>query len=304
MEQIEPFAEGFVLALAPEFVLVIGLFTLMIVPNMGNAKFRIPLTQIRVPWFFGGKRGKLDSDPRLPGLFATVFFTIAFGLTATSFVNGMVKTQIVTPSGTPMLQIDEFSRMFELIFFGALALASAASVNRLPATNRSDRSLNGLYNNRRQVDFYILLMTTGLGMAVVALAQDLFMLFIGLELASFSTYVLVSTDYRCSTSGRAPFSSLTCPLPLLQMEWNPSPSSPWACCSLALGSRSVPHRSTLLLRMLMQVQPHRSPVFWPLPAKRWVCSVCFVFFSRLPLQRQRMVRPYGWSPSVSCRSSR
>ena len=103
MEQIEPFAEGFVLALAPEFVLVIGLFTLMIVPNMGNAKFRIPLTQIRVPWFFGGKRGKLDSDPRLPGLFATVFFTIAFGLTATSFVNGMVKTQIVTPSGTPCL---------------------------------------------------------------------------------------------------------------------------------------------------------------------------------------------------------
>ena len=91
-----------------------------------------------------------------------------------------------------MLQIDEFSRMFELIFFGALALASAASVNRLPATRRSDRSLSGLYNNRRQVDFYILLMTTGLGMAVVALAQDLFMLFIGLELASFSTYVLVS----------------------------------------------------------------------------------------------------------------
>ena len=179
MERIEPFAEGFVLALAPEFVLVIGLFTLMIVPNMGDAKFRIPLTQIRVPWLLGGRRGKLDSDPRLPGLFATVFFTIAFGLTAMSFVNGMIKTQIVTPGGTVMLQIDEFSRMFELIFFGALALASAASVNRIPATSRADRSVNGLYNNRRQVDFYILLITTGLGMAVVALAQDLFMLFIG-----------------------------------------------------------------------------------------------------------------------------
>ena len=192
MERIEPFEEGFVLALAPEFVLVIGLFTLMIVPNMGNAKFRIPLTQIRVPWLLGGQRGKLDSDPRLPGLFATVFFTIAFGLTLVSFFGGMNKTQIITPGGTTMLQIDEFSRMFELIFFGALALASAASVNRNPATSRADRSLNGLYNNRRQVDFYILLITTGLGMAVVALAQDLFMLFIGLELASFSTYVLVS----------------------------------------------------------------------------------------------------------------
>ena len=31
MEQVEPFAEGFVLALAPEFVLVIGLFTLSLI---------------------------------------------------------------------------------------------------------------------------------------------------------------------------------------------------------------------------------------------------------------------------------
>ena len=76
MEKIVPFAEGFFIALAPEFVLVIGLFTLMIVPNMGNAKFRIPLTQIRVPWLLGGQRGNLDIDPRLPGLFATVIFKI------------------------------------------------------------------------------------------------------------------------------------------------------------------------------------------------------------------------------------
>ena len=191
METIEPFAEGFVLALAPEFVLVIGLFTLMIVPNLGDGKFRLPMSQIRVPWFMGGKRGKLDSDPRLPGLFATVFFTIAFLLAVVSFFGGMNKTQIVSGDNT-MLQIDEFSRMFELIFYGALALASAASVNRLPATSRSDRTPAGLYNNRRQVDFYVLLMTTGIGMSVVALAQDLFLLFIGLELASFSTYVLVS----------------------------------------------------------------------------------------------------------------
>ena len=36
------------------------------------------------------------------------------------------------------------------------------------------------------------MLTCGLGMSVVALAQDLFVLFIGLELASFSTYVLVA----------------------------------------------------------------------------------------------------------------
>ena len=60
MEKIEPFAQGFALALAPELVLVIGLFTLMIVPNLGDAKFRLPLTQIRIPWLLGGQRGNLD----------------------------------------------------------------------------------------------------------------------------------------------------------------------------------------------------------------------------------------------------
>jgi hypothetical protein len=84
METMQPFGDGFVTALAPELVLVIGMFTLMIVPNLGDAKFRIPLTQIRIPWFFGGKRGTLDSDPRLPGIFASMFFVIAFLLAALS----------------------------------------------------------------------------------------------------------------------------------------------------------------------------------------------------------------------------
>ena len=189
---IEPFAEGFVMALAPEFVLVIGLFTLILVPNMGDAKFRIPLTQIRIPWFLGGKRGTLDRDPRLPGLFASIFLTVSFLMALASFVGGMERVNITTANGTELFRVDEFSRMFEVIFYGALSLASIASIDRLPATSTADRSLSGLYNNRRQVDFYILLMTCGLGMSVVALSQDLFMLFIGLELASFSTYVLVA----------------------------------------------------------------------------------------------------------------
>lgn len=189
---MQPFDEGFVTTMAPEFVLVIGLFTLMVAPNLGDGKFRLPMTQIRLPYLFGGRRGKLDSDPRLPGIFASFFFIVAFFMALFSFVNGMNATAIVTENGTTLLKVDEFSRIFELIFYGALALASMASINRMPATTRSDRTNAGLYNNRRQVDFYILLITCGLGMSVVALAQDLFLLFIGLELASFSTYVLVS----------------------------------------------------------------------------------------------------------------
>ena len=195
-QTMEPFGDGFITTLAPEFVLVIGLFTLMIAPNLGDGKFRLPLSQVRVPYFFGGRRGKVDSDPRLPGLFASFFFIAAFGMALLSFVDGMNTTtvQVVDADNnvTNLLKVDEFSRTFELIFYGALALASVASINRLPATSRDDRTNAGLYNNRRQVDFYILLITCGLGMSIVALAQDLFLLFIGLELASFSTYVLVS----------------------------------------------------------------------------------------------------------------
>jgi len=79
-----------------------------------------------------------------------------------------------------------------MIFFGAISLAAIASMNRLQSFDSSDKSTNALYNNRRQADFYILLLTAAMGMAIVALAQDLFVLFLGLELASFSSYVLVA----------------------------------------------------------------------------------------------------------------
>jgi NADH-quinone oxidoreductase subunit N len=99
---------------------------------------------------------------------------------------------MVVSGSKELLLINGFSRLFEMIFFGALALAAIASMNRLQSFDASDRSTNALYNNRRQADFYILLLTSGMGMAIVALAQDMFVLFLGLELASFSSYVLVA----------------------------------------------------------------------------------------------------------------
>ncbi|MEJ6529986.1 MAG: NADH-quinone oxidoreductase subunit N, partial [Euryarchaeota archaeon] len=105
-------------------------------------------------------------------------------------VNG--GSHIVPGSSKELLLINDFSRLFEMIFFGAISLAAIASMNRLQSFEHSDRSTNALYNNRRQADFYILLLTAAMGMAIVALAQDLFVLFLGLELASFSSYVLVA----------------------------------------------------------------------------------------------------------------
>jgi NADH-quinone oxidoreductase subunit N len=188
---VELFDANFTTALCPELILVAGFFALMVIPNLGKATFRIPGTQIRVPYFLGGERYSLFSNPRLPSWIAATTFVLAFGSVLMSFDGGLQRYMVVSGS-KELLLINGFSRLFELIFFGALALAAIASMNRLQSFDASDRSTNALYNNRRQADFYILLLTSGMGMAIVALAQDMFVLFLGLELASFSSYVLVA----------------------------------------------------------------------------------------------------------------
>ena len=72
LNTVEPFGEGFITALCPELILFVGLILLIIVPNLGAGRFRIPGTQTRVPWFFGGNRFKLTSDPRLPSWIAVL----------------------------------------------------------------------------------------------------------------------------------------------------------------------------------------------------------------------------------------
>ncbi|MBT5736155.1 MAG: NADH-quinone oxidoreductase subunit N [Euryarchaeota archaeon] len=193
LNTVEPFGEGFISALCPELILFAGLILLIVVPNLGSGKFRIPGTQTRVPWLLGGKRFKLTSDPRLPSWIAVLTIGSSFVMTILSFQDGVERTAIVSEGGTQLLMINAFSRVFELIFFGALTLAAFACMNRLDVKGVGAKlSTDELYNNRRQGDFYILMITCALGMSIVALAQDLFVLFIGLELASFSTYVLVA----------------------------------------------------------------------------------------------------------------
>ncbi|MDA8567901.1 NADH-quinone oxidoreductase subunit N [Euryarchaeota archaeon] len=191
--EIEPFGEGFIEAMGPELILFAGMLLLIIVPNLGKGTFRIPGTQIRLPWLLGGERFEFTSDPRLPAWLATFTLGGAFLNVLYVFSQGLDRVAIVSESGKELLLINGFSRIFELIFFGALALAAFSSMNRLRVNGVGSKvSETELFNNRRQADFYILMVTCALGMSVVALAQDLFVLFIGLELASFSTYVLVA----------------------------------------------------------------------------------------------------------------
>ena len=56
--------------LLPELLLTLGLAAIIIIPNLGDAKFRIPLTSIRIPVLIGGTRFPATRDPRLPNWMA------------------------------------------------------------------------------------------------------------------------------------------------------------------------------------------------------------------------------------------
>ena len=191
----------------PELLLLGGIIAMILVPNLGDATMRIPLTRVRIPILIGGTRFASINNPKLPNQIATTVLALAF-LTSFLFLgeHGEVGNS---------LQVDEFSRLFTLLFTAALFLASVATTARLPArprasvpldtdsTTHSDAKINALIDNRRQVDFHILLLTTGLGMSLVAMATNLFMLFVCLELASLSSYVLVAFHKETDVGGEA-----------------------------------------------------------------------------------------------------
>ena len=114
-----------------------------------------------------------------------------------------------------LLRSDAFSRLFSAIFIGALLLVSAATTHRIPAKrnaavpkdddseNTASRKISVLMDNRRQVDFHILLIMVGLGMSLMAMSTNLFMLVVCIELASLSTYVLVAFHKEEEVGGEA-----------------------------------------------------------------------------------------------------
>ena len=52
--------------LLPEITMLSGIVALILIPNLGDATMRIPLTRIRVPVLIGGTRFDFTSNPRLP----------------------------------------------------------------------------------------------------------------------------------------------------------------------------------------------------------------------------------------------
>ena len=195
-------------SMMPELIMLLGLIAVVVVPNLGDAKFRLPLTSVRVPVLLGGSRFELTNDPRMPNRISNLTFSLA------------LLSSLLLISESPsevggILVVDSFSRLFSTMFLAALLLVSIATTHRLPAKtnphipkesdseNVFDRKISILIDNRRQVDFYILLIMVGLGMTMMTMATNLFMLIVCIELASLSTYVLVAFHKEDGTGGEA-----------------------------------------------------------------------------------------------------
>ena len=195
--------------LLPETMMIIGILAMIIIPNLGDTKIRIPLTKTSVPVLFGGTRFTQVNNPFIPSIVAIITFTA-------SFIMSLIMLQAETNGNIgEVIEINQFTNLFSLIFTSSLLITSVATFYRMPPyTNPeipkntdSESSLSTkikiLMNNRRQVDFYILLMMVGLGMCLMSKSTHLFLLFVCLELASLSSYVLVGFYKESDIGGEA-----------------------------------------------------------------------------------------------------
>jgi len=107
----------------PELIMLAGLIAIILIPNFGDASFRIPLTRIKIPVLIGGNRFKQTSNPKLPNQVSLFVFSAAFFF-------GLMQTSYGSVGDT--LEVNEFSRLFSLIFLAALILATIATTYRLP----------------------------------------------------------------------------------------------------------------------------------------------------------------------------
>ena len=90
-----------------------------------------------------------------------------------------------------MLRVDRFSMFFNIIFLVSTILVTLISINYL------DR------NDKRQGEYYVLILLATLGMMLMASGNELIVVFLGLELMSLSLYVLAGYFRSVQVSSEA-----------------------------------------------------------------------------------------------------
>ena len=61
----------------PELIMLAGMLAMILIPNLGDATMRIPLTRTRVPILFGGTRFASTNNPKIPNQIASTTFGLA-----------------------------------------------------------------------------------------------------------------------------------------------------------------------------------------------------------------------------------
>ncbi len=191
--------------------MTLGLVAIILVPNLGDSRFRIPLTNFRIPVLIGGTRFEATRDPRLPNWMTIATLAAAIAVSVLAILDPSDWSGEVGGS----LEANNFSILLTTLFLLVLFLCTIAASQSLPSNHEAGPPEDGddeeteasktaaLYDNRRQADFHILLLTMGLGMSLMAKSTHLFMLFVCLELASLSSYVLVGFNKQTKEGGEA-----------------------------------------------------------------------------------------------------
>ena len=120
------------------------------------------------------------------------WLTILGSLIASVVSVNMLTTGLVsTTEFSGMIRIDQYSVFFNLIFFVSLILVSLISISYLGS------------QDPRQGQYYLLMLLSTFGMMLMAGANDLVMVFLGLELMSLPLYVLAGYFRTNSYSSEA-----------------------------------------------------------------------------------------------------
>ena len=90
-----------------------------------------------------------------------------------------------------MIQVDKYSLFFNVIFLVSTILVVLISMNYLG------------HQDRRQGEYYLLILLATLGMMLMASGNELIVVFLGLELMSLSLYVLAGYFQRSMASSEA-----------------------------------------------------------------------------------------------------
>jgi NADH-quinone oxidoreductase subunit N len=163
---------------SPEFVLVGTIVAVLVVPLLV------------------GRR------PEVPALIAVLGCFV--GLVATWAVSAQVadgpQAGMVPPSAgaTPMLLADRFSVFYQLLLFLALGLITWLWLIGVQKRNGTDSTAE-----RGGPEFFVLLLTSALGMMLMVSSLNLLVLIIAIETASLPSYALVASDKRSRLGAEA-----------------------------------------------------------------------------------------------------